>query len=80
MVTWDNNEIDDGKVASRRKTGNSSEEESADMDGGYDSDNYGASGHRNLKELKSKQAGELTGGRLLEDNLSNGEVGEDKNI
>ena len=78
MATWDNNEIDDGKVASIRKTGNSSDEESADTDGGYYSDKYGASGHRNWKELKSKQAGGLTGGRLLEDNLSNGEVGEDE--
>ena len=78
MATWDNNEIDEGKMMARRMTGNSSEEESADMDGDYNSDNYGASGHRNWKELKSKQSGGLTGGRLLEDNLSNGEVVEDK--
>ena len=65
-------------MASRRKTGNSSEEESADTDGGYNSDNCGASGHRNWKELKSKQADEETTQRFMADNLSNGEVGEDE--
>ena len=80
MATWDNNETDDRKVASTRKTGNSSEEESANMDGGYASDNCGASGHRNWKELKIKQAGGLTGRRFLEEDFRNDEVGEDDKI
>ena len=51
-------EIDDGDLVSKRQTGNSSEDESTDTDGGYNSDNCGASGRRNWKDLKSKQAGE----------------------
>ncbi len=80
MATWDNNETDDMKVASKSKTGNFSEEESTDRDGGYDSDRCGPSGHRNWKDLKSKQAGGRTGRILLEDNLSYDEVGEDDKI
>jgi hypothetical protein len=57
MATWDNNDTDDGKVASKSKTRNSSEEESANTDNGYNSDNCGANGRRNQKELKSMQTG-----------------------
>ena len=58
-------------------TGNSSEEESANKDGGCDSDRCIPSGCRNWKDLKRKQAGGQTGHILLEDNLSNDEVGEE---
>ncbi len=58
MGTWNDNEIDDGELVSKRRTGNSSEDESIDSDGGYNSDNCGACGHRNWRDLKSKQAGE----------------------
>ena len=47
------------------------------MDGGYNSGNCGASGRRNWKDLKRKQAGEETTQRFMADYLSNGEVGED---
>ncbi len=78
MATWDNDETDDRKVASNSKTGNSSEEESVDTDGGYDTDRCGSSGHMNWKDLKSKQAGRQTGRILLDDNMSNDEVGEEE--
>ena len=64
-------------MVSRRKTGHSSEDKSTNTDGGYNSDNCGASWLRNWKDLKSKQVGEETGQRFLADYLSNGEVGED---
>ena len=65
-------------MASNSKTGNSSEEESVDTDGGYDTDRCGSSGHMNWKDLKSKQAGRQTGRILLDDNMSNDEVGEEE--
>ncbi len=81
MATWNNNEIDDGELVSKRWTGNSSEDESIDTDGGYNSDNCGVSGRRNWKDLKSKQAGEKIAQRntqsFMVDFLSNGEVGEE---
>ncbi len=58
-------------------TGNSSEEKSAIKDGGCNSDRCIPSGCRNWKDLKRKQAGGQTGHILLEDNLSNDEVGEE---
>jgi hypothetical protein len=81
MATWNNNEIDVGEVVSRRQTGNLSEDKSIDTDDGYNSDNCDASGCRNWKDLKSKQAGEeniqRNTQRFMADYLSNGEVGED---
>ena len=78
MATWNNNEIDDGELVSKRRTGNSSEDESIDSDGGYNSDNCGASGRRNWKDLKSKQAGEEIAERntrsFMADMLSNSAV------
>ena len=50
------------------------------MDGGYNSGNCGASGRRNWKDLKRKQAGEETTQRFMADYLSNGEVGEDNKL
>ncbi len=47
MATWNNNETDDGELVLKRRTGNSSEDESIDTDGGYNSDNCGASWRRN---------------------------------
>ena len=42
MATWEDDEIDDSKVASKRKSGDSSEEDSGnETDGGYDSDRGG---------------------------------------
>ena len=68
-------------MVSRRRTGNSSEDESIDTDGGCNSDNCGASGCRNWKDLKSKQAGEEIAQRntqsFMADYLSNDQVGED---
>ncbi len=68
-------------MVSRRRTGNSSEDESIDTDGGCNSDNCGASGCRNWKDLKSKQAGEEIAQRntqsFMADYMSNGKVGED---
>ncbi len=46
MATWNNNEIDDGELVSKRRAENSSEDKSIDTDGGYNSDNCGASGRR----------------------------------
>jgi hypothetical protein len=80
MSTWNNNEIDDGEVVSRRQTGNSSEDKSIDTGGGYNSDNCGASGCRNWKDLKSKQAGEETTQRFMADFLSDDEFGADNNF
>jgi hypothetical protein len=81
MATWNNNEIDDGELVLKRRTGNSSEDKSIDSDGGYNSDNCGASGHRNWNDLKSKQAGEEIAQRntqsFMADFLSNDEVGEE---
>ncbi len=81
MVTWNDNEIDDGELVSKRRTGNLSWDESVDSDGGYNSDNWGASGRRNWKDLKSKQAGEEIAKRNIRsfqaDMLSNNEVGEE---
>jgi hypothetical protein len=81
IATWNNNEIDDGELVLKRRTGNSSEDESIDADGGYNSDNCGASGRRNWKDLKSKQAGEEIAQRytqsFMADFLSNHEVGEE---
>ena len=81
MATWNNNEIDDGELVLKKRTGNSSEDESIDSDGGYNSDNCGASGRRNWKDLKSKQAGEEIAQRnsksFMADYLSDGEVGEE---
>ncbi len=75
------NEIDDGEIKSKRGTGNSSGDESVDSDGGYNSDNCGASGHRNWRDLKSKQAGAKIAERNIRsfqaDLLSNNEVGEE---
>jgi hypothetical protein len=65
----------------KRRTGNSSEDESIDTDGGYNSGNCSASGCRNWKDLKSKQAGEEIAQRntqsFMADFLSNDEVGEE---
>ena len=81
MATWNDNEIDDGEMVSKRGTGNLSGDESVDSDGGYNSDNCGASGRRNWKDLKSKQAGEEIAQRNTQsfqaDLLSNNEVGEE---
>ncbi len=77
MATWNNNEIDDGDLMSRRQTGNSSDGKSIDTDGGYNSDNCGASVRRNWKDLKRKQASEENTQRFMADYLSNGEVGKD---
>ena len=56
-------------------------DESVDSDGSYNSDNCGASGHRNWRDLKSKQAGEEIAERNIRsyqaDLLSNNEVGEE---
>ena len=38
MATWDNDETNDRKLASDRKSGHSSEEESNNLDDGYDTD------------------------------------------
>ena len=39
MATWEDDEIDDSKVASKRKSGDSREEDSSnETDGGYDTD------------------------------------------
>jgi hypothetical protein len=81
MATWNNNEIDDREMVSKRGTGNSSGDKSVDSDGGYNSDNCGESGHRNWRDLKSKQAGEEIAKRNIRsfqaDLLSNNEVGEE---
>ena len=81
MVTWNDNEIDDGEMISKRGTGNSSGDESVDSDGGYNSDNCGESGRRNWRDLKSKQAGAEIAERNIRsfqaDLLSNNEVGEE---
>ncbi len=81
MATWNDNEIDDGEMVSKRGTGNSSGDESIDSDGGYNSDNFGESGRMNWRDLKSKQAGEEIAKRNIRsfqaDLLSNDEVGEE---
>jgi hypothetical protein len=42
MATWEDNEINDSKVASKRKSGDSSEEDSSnETDGGYNTDRCG---------------------------------------
>jgi hypothetical protein len=39
MATWEDNEIDESKVVSKRKSGDSNEEDSGnETDGGYDTD------------------------------------------
>ncbi len=81
MATWNNNQIDDGELVLKRQTGNSSEDESIESNGGYNSDNCGASGHRNWRDLKSKQAGDEIAKRntrtFMADMLRNDEVGEE---
>jgi hypothetical protein len=81
MATWNNNEIDDGEMVSKRGTENLSGDKSVDSEGGYNSYNCGESGRRNWRDLKSKQAGEEIAERNIRsfqaDLLSNDEVGEE---
>jgi hypothetical protein len=76
MVTWDNDETDDRKVAADRKSGRSSEDESGNLNNGYDTDRCGRRGRSNWKDMKSKQHGEQTVRRLMEEESNDG-VGED---
>ncbi len=57
MATGDNAETDDRKVASNRQSGcsSSSEEESGNLDDGYDTERCGRRGCGNWKDMNSKQ-------------------------
>ena len=80
MATWEDEEIDDSKVASKRKSEDSSEEDSGnETDGGYDSDRGGLRRRGTWKELKIKQQGGRTGRKLL-DEMSDDGVGKDDGI
>jgi hypothetical protein len=80
MATWEDAEIDDRKVASKRKSGDSSEEDSGNKtDGGYDTDRCGQRGRGTWRELKIKQQGWRTGRKLL-DEMSDDGVGKDDGI
>ena len=80
MATWEDDEIDDSKVASKRKSGDSSEEDSGnEMDGGYDTDRCGQRGRGTWRELKIKQQDGRIGSKLL-DEMSDDGVGNDDGI
>ena len=68
MVTWEDDEIDDSKVASKRRSGNSSEEDSGkETDRGYDSDKAKDYGCGSWRDLKIKLQGEQTCRNLLDE-------------
>ncbi len=80
MATWEDDEIYDSKVVSKRKSRDSSEEDSGNKtDGGYDTDRCGAMGRGSWRDLKIKQQGGRTGRKLL-DEMSDDGVGEDNGI
>jgi hypothetical protein len=77
MATWEDDEIDDSKVASKRRSGDSSEEDSGkETDRGYDSDKAKDYGCGSWRDLKIKLQGEQTCRNLL-DEMSDDRVGED---
>jgi hypothetical protein len=68
MVTWEDDEIDDSKVASKRRSGDSSEEDSGkETDRGYDSDKAKDYGCGSWRDLKIKLQGEQTCRNLLDE-------------
>ena len=80
MATWEDDEIDDSKVASKRRSRDSSEEDSGnETDCGYDSDKAKDCGCGSWRDLKIKLQGKRTGRNLL-DEMSNDRVGEDNCI
>jgi hypothetical protein len=80
MAAWEDDEIDDSKGASKRKSGDSSEEDSGNKtDGGYNTDRCGAMGRGSWRDLKIKQQGRQSGHKLL-DEMSNDGVREDNGI
>jgi hypothetical protein len=77
IATWEDNEIDDSKVVSNRKSGDSSEEDRGNKtDRGYDSDKAKDYGCGSWRDLKIKLQGEQSGRNLL-DEMSDDRVGED---
>jgi hypothetical protein len=80
MATWEDDEIDGSKVASKMKSRDSSEEDSGnETDGGYNTDRCGQTGGGTWRELKIKQQGGRTGRKLL-DEMSDDGVGKDDGI
>ena len=80
IATWEDNEIDDSKVVSNRKSGDSSEEDRGNKtDRGYDSDKAKDYGCGSWRDLKIKLQGERSGCNLL-DKMSDDRVGEDNCI
>jgi len=80
MATWENDEIDDSKVASKRRSGDSCEEDIGnETDRGYDSDKAKDYGCGSWRDLNIKLQGEQTGCNLL-DEMSDDRVGEDNCI
>ncbi len=79
MATWEDDEIDDSKLASKRKSGDSSEEDSGnETDGGYDTDRCGKRGRGTCwRELKIKQQEGRTGRKLLEEMSDDGVRNDD---